>query len=124
MKDYDLHNSALVRDNFYALDGMKEVKRVIVMGYAAQNPYLLEDAQMYGRQGMGWRDKEMSPEEKRKHKEKSDELMNQSAEGRTGKLIDIDEVIEKSDALEEEKMRVAREKKWKENESLISGEMV
>jgi hypothetical protein len=124
MKDYDLHKHALVRDNFYALDGMKEVKRVIVMGYAGQNPYLLDDAEKYGRQGLGWREKEMSPEEKRRHKEKSDELMNQAAEGRTGKLIDIDEVIEKSDALEEEKMRVAREKKWKENESLLSGEMV
>jgi hypothetical protein len=124
MQDYDLHKYALVRDNFYALDAMKEVTRVIVMGYPGQNPYMLDEVEKFGKKGKGWEHKEMSPEEKRKRKEKAEEMMNQTAEGRTGKLIDIEDVIERSEEREEEKMRKMREKKWEENDGLMSGEMV
>jgi len=122
MKDYDLHKYALVKENFDALFNMIDVKRAVIMGYAGQNPYMLEDHEKFGRRGKGWKNK--SEEEERKLKEENETRMNQAAEGRTGKLIDIDAVIEKSDAIDEEKMRKAREAKWKENDGLMSGEMV
>jgi hypothetical protein len=124
IKDYDLHKYALVRDNFYALEAMKEVTRVIVMGYPGQNPYMLDEVEKFGKHGKGWEHKEIGPEEKRRRKEKADEMMNQTAEGRNGKLIDIEAVIEKSDEIEERKMREKREKKWEESDGLMSGEMV
>ncbi|EHK99343.1 hypothetical protein M7I_4809 [Glarea lozoyensis 74030] len=109
MQDYDLHKYALVT-------------RVIIMGYPGQNPYMLDDADKFGKKGKGWKD--LSEAEMRAKKAKGEEMMNQTAEGRTGKLIDIDGVIEKSEEIEEEKMRAKREQKWKENDGLMSGEMV
>lgn len=45
-------------------------------------------------------------------------------EGKTGTLVDIEEVIEQNDRAEEEKRRRESDKIWEENEGLLSGEMV
>jgi hypothetical protein len=50
--------------------------------------------------------------------------LDNSKEGRTGKLVDIEGVIEEHDRAEEEKMRELREKYWKESDGLLTGEMV
>ncbi|KAG9232235.1 hypothetical protein BJ875DRAFT_467456 [Amylocarpus encephaloides] len=122
MKDYDLHKHAMVRENFYELDGMKDVKRVVIMGYAGQNPFMLGEEEMYGKSGNGW--KEESEAEVRARKKVAREKMDNAQEGRTGKLIDIEDVIEQSDKAEQQKLREAREKKWKDSDGLMSGEMV
>jgi hypothetical protein len=44
--------------------------------------------------------------------------------GKTGTLVDIEEVIEQNDRAEEEKRRLESEKIWEENEGLLSGGMV
>lgn len=44
--------------------------------------------------------------------------------GRMGTLVDIDGVIEQNDKEEEERRRIDADKIWKENEGLLSGEMV
>jgi len=44
--------------------------------------------------------------------------------GKSGTLVDIDDVIEQNDRAEEERRRVDADKIWKENEGLLSGEMV
>ncbi len=44
--------------------------------------------------------------------------------GKTGTLVDIEEVIEQNDKAEEERRRIESDKIWQENEGLLSGEMV
>jgi hypothetical protein len=44
--------------------------------------------------------------------------------GKSGTLVDIEEVIEQNDRAEEERRRADADKIWKENEGLLSGEMV
>jgi len=44
--------------------------------------------------------------------------------GKSGTLVDIEEVIEQNDRAEEERRRLESEKIWEENEGLLSGEMV
>ena len=115
------------------------------MGYSGQNPYVM------GAGGRNpWQDKfrrefkKMDREgkearlaqEKMEHgpsisqegrsrmeKEKRERLDN-STEARTGTLVDIEELIEEHDREEEERMRIARERHWKESDSLLTGEMV
>jgi hypothetical protein len=143
LKDYELHEYKLVRDNFDVLLALPEVRRVVIMGYSGQNPYVL------GAGGRNpWQDrfdrefKKMEKEGKQAHlaqekmehsvgkeererieKEKKERLDN-SKEGRSGKLVDIEGVIEEHDRVEEERMREMREKHWKESDGLLTGEMV
>lgn len=44
--------------------------------------------------------------------------------GKSGTLVDIEDVIEQNDRAEEERRRVDGDKIWRENEGLLSGEMV
>ena len=53
IKDYELHEYMKVRDSFDSLLELPEVRRVVIMGYSGQNPYVLQ-----GREGGGkWNDK-------------------------------------------------------------------
>ncbi|CAG8979899.1 hypothetical protein HYALB_00011263 [Hymenoscyphus albidus] len=125
LRDYDLHEHELVRKAFYELDGMKEVERVVVLGYSGQNPYLIgEDEWEQGRKGKkGWKHETKGEEVFAKRKQAQIEQMNNSVEGRTGKLVDIDDVIQETDRLEEKKMREQREKMWKEAEGMQEQKM-
>lgn len=103
------------------------------MGYSGQNPYVLQ-----GREGGGkWNDKadklesEMermkaeawkAREEQRltatgkgeRERERYREADN-SKEGRTGKVLDIEDVINRSDELEVRKLREQEERSWREH---------
>lgn len=121
MKDYELHDHAQVRDNFDLLLGMEEVRRVVVWGYSGQNPYVI------GSEGRNlWVDRaEKEKRQRREEKEeKNKETMDNSKEGRTGTLVDIEEVIKRHDKAEEDRRREEEEKIWKENEGLLNGQMV
>ncbi|KAG0648479.1 hypothetical protein D0Z07_5489 [Hyphodiscus hymeniophilus] len=147
MKDYELHEYALVRDNFDVLLRLDEVRRVVIMGYSGQNPYVLgvggrnpfqdkfqrdlKRAQREARhaklsqavteKGAG---PSMSREERERVIREKKERMDSSKEARTGKLVDIEEIIDEHDREEEERMRIARERHWKESDGLLTGEMV
>lgn len=41
-KDYQLHEYAQVRENFDELLKMEEIRRVVIMGYPSENPYVVE----------------------------------------------------------------------------------
>jgi hypothetical protein len=137
IKDYDLHEYAQVRDNFDVLLNMPEIRRVLITGYAGQNPYILVNGTN------PWQDKfrRMDKEAKRAKVfqetaerkgtrnqkvgvyDKAGPFDNDRA-GRTGVLVDIEAVIEQNDKAEEERRRIDSDKIWKENEGLLSGEMV
>lgn len=124
LKDFDLHEHELVRKAFYDLDGMKEVERVVVMGYSGQNPYIIGDEEWQeGGKKMGWKHESKGEEVFAKRKQAQTQQMNNSVEGRSGKLVDIDDVIEETDRLEEKKMREKREKMWKETEGMEEKKM-
>ncbi len=117
MKDYELHEHAQVRGNFHLLLGMEEVRRVVIWGYSGQNPYIL------GGEGRNlWVEK--GKRQGREEEEKNKETMDNSKEGRTGMLVDIEDVIARHDKAEEAKRREEEGKIWKENEGLLSGQMV
>lgn len=127
MKDYALHEYVLVKQNFDLLADMgDEVRRVVVKGWSGQNPYVhMADGRRIAAGGIYYGDKkkgsgERGPEWERKQKQAFDN----AEEGRTGKVIDIEEVIEAHDRLEEERKREQEERIWKENEGLLSGGMV
>jgi hypothetical protein len=144
-KDYELHEYAIVRDNFDVLLKLDEVRRVVVMGYSGQNPYVMgaggrnpwqdkfrREFKKMDREGkearLAQENMEHGPstsqeERARMEKEKRERLDN-SKEARTGKLVDIEEIIEEHDREEEERMRIVRERHWKENDGLLTGEMV
>lgn len=147
MKDYELHEYALVRNNFDVLLKLDEVRRVVIMGYSGQNPYVM------GAGGRNpWQDKfrrefrkvereareaklaqeltergpgpSMSKEERARVEREKKERLDNSKEGRIGKLIDIEELLDEHEREEQERMRIAREKYWKESDGLLTGEMV
>jgi len=140
MKDYELHEYALVRDNFDVLLKLDEVRRVVIMGYSGQNPYLMSAG---GRNP--WQDKfrrefkkvEREAKDAREEQERVEngitreqrervqkEGLDNSKGPRMGKSVDIESLIEEHDREEEEKMRIARERHWQEHDGLLTGEMV
>jgi hypothetical protein len=122
MKDYGLHEYVQVRDNFDVLLALDEVRRVVIMGYSGQNPYVLHAD---GR-GIGdkYKDEKKRGLEGKEREKKQKERFDNSEEGRKGKIVDIESVIEKHDKAQEERRREAEERIWKENEGLLSGGMV
>lgn len=71
------------------------------MGYSGQNPYLRADGG-----SNPWVEKFQRDKKREKERERvAVERMNNSKEGGIGKLIDIDEIIHKSEELEEEKRK-------------------
>jgi hypothetical protein len=139
-KDYDLHEYQQVRTNFDVLLNMPEIRRVVVMGYSGQNPYLLVNGTNPWQEKFRRMDKEgrrakvlrEKAEGKRPGEHKA-EMNNEKGrpgpfgidkEGRMGILVDIEDVIEQNDKAEEERRRVESDKIWQENEGLLSGEMV
>lgn len=128
MKDYALHEYVLVKQNFDLLANMgDEVRRVVVKGWSGQNPYVhmaegrrIAQGGVYYANGKGDGKGVRGEDWDRKQKQAFDN----AEEGRTGKIIDIEGVIEAHDKLEEERKREADERVWKENEGLLSGGMV
>jgi len=137
MKDYELHEYALVRRNFDVLLELDEVRRVVVIGYSGQNPYVLGAGGRNPFQDRFARElkkanrdaKHAKLEQKKMEKgpsvaQETKQRMDSSNKGSTGRLIDIEEIIEEHDRDEEERMRIARERHWKESDGLLTGEMV
>jgi hypothetical protein len=139
MKDYELHQYALVRENFDVLLAMPEVRRVVIMGYAGQNPYIVGDrgtnpwAEKFGRDWTRLKKERqraavgasgMKSEKEEVDEERTRERMDASKEGRIGKVVDIEKIIEENDRVEEEARRKEEERIAHENEGLLSGEMV
>jgi len=138
-KDYDLHEYATVRDSFDVLLALPEVRRVVIMGYSGQNPYILGKRQGNGKESER-ADKLESEMDRIKEEGRRARLeqrkmegrdwkdryqaADSNKEGRTGKLVDINAVIEKSDKVEEQRRKEQEDKTWKENDGLLSGEMV
>lgn len=97
---------------------------MIVMGYSGQNPYIIGDEEWEeGGKKMGWKHESKGEEVFAKRRQVQTQQMNNSVEGRSGKLVDIDDVIEETDRLEEKKMREKREKMWKETEGMEEKKM-
>jgi hypothetical protein len=124
MKDYELHEYALVRRNFDVLLDLPEVRRVVIMGYSGQNPYILGDKNPWVEKFTRMNKVRKGWDERKDVKEGNKERMNDSKEGRVGKLVDINEIIEKNDEIEEQKRREEEERIATETEGLLSGEMV
>lgn len=133
LKDYQLHEFVLVKQNFDLLVGMHdEVRRVSVRGWEGQNPYVhteegrsLVRGVMYGkekggRELGGWGE----VQQRKRRREGQEERFDSEVEGRTGRVVDIEGVIEAHDREEERVRREREEKVWKENEGLLSGGMV
>jgi hypothetical protein len=139
MKDYELHQYALVRENFDVLLAMPEVRRVVIMGYSGQNPYMVGDrganpwAEKFGRDWAQLKKERkraavggsgMKSEKEEEAEERTRERMDASKEGRVGKVVDIEKIIEENDKVEEEARQREEERIAHENEGLLSGEMV
>ena len=143
MKDYELHQYMLVRENFDVLLAMPEVRRVVIMGYSGQNPYVVGDrgtnpwAEKFGRDwsrlkkesrrgAVGGSEKKVE-EKEGDVEEVARERMDASKEGRVGKEVDmknIEKVIADNDREEEEARKVREERIAQENDGLLNGDMV
>ena len=116
------------------------------MGYSGQNPYVM------GRGGSNPFQDKFQRELRKAQKEAKDaklsqeiterrcgpstgtegdqinndkrERMGGAAAATMGRLIDIDAIIDEHDREEEERMRIARERHWKDSDGLLTGEMV
>ena len=144
MKDYELHQYMMVRENFDVLLALPEVRRVVVMGYSGQNPYVMGDrgtnpwAEKFGRDwarvqkesrrgGAADVRQTKTVEKEVDVDEVTKERMDASKEARVGKAVnmeDIEQLIEDNDRAEEEARRERAEKIAEENEGLLNGEMV
>jgi hypothetical protein len=99
IKDYELHEYILVQESWEELCKQDEVRRCLVMGYSGQNPYVRADGG-----SNPWVEKfQRDQKRERERARQGGERMDNSKEGRVGKLIDIEEVIHKSEELEEER---------------------
>ncbi|TVY49118.1 hypothetical protein LOCC1_G001215 [Lachnellula occidentalis] len=140
MKDYELHQATLVRENYEMLCSHPDVRRVLVMGYSGQNPWVLNS------KGLESELRKMKNEARRARaaQDKIEGKGRGLAKGQRavvgngesesgavagpgpqmGTLLDIEDVIEQTDREEEQKRKMEEERTWKENEGLLSGEMV
>lgn len=138
MKDYELHQATLVRENYEMLCSHPDVRRVLVMGYSGQNPWVLNS------KGLDSELRKMKNEARRARaaQDKMDRKGGALSKGQLavvkngesssgavagpqmGTLLDIEDVIEQTDREEEHKRKMVEERTWKENEGLLSGEMV
>lgn len=102
IKDYELHQYQTVRDDWGKLLDMDDVRRAIVMGYSGQNPYIL------GNNGSNpWVDKfareKRDPKKEEERRQRQEEMMAESKEGRKGELLDIQDIIARTDEAERKK---------------------
>jgi hypothetical protein len=101
MKDFELHEYATVREAYEEALRLDEVRRVMVMGFSGQNPYI------YTHGKNPW----VERFEREKRARANGQRMDQSKENRAGKRLDINEIIAQSDELEEERrLKFEREK--------------
>jgi hypothetical protein len=150
LKDFELHEFMIVREKFDVLLALPDVRRVLIMGYSGQNPYLLRPGgrgdkleremgrmEAEGKRAREARDRDegMGADSGGKNGEGSStggglgagsryQGMDNTKEGRGNAILDIEDIIERSDRAEEEKRREQEERLWKENDGLLSGEMV
>ncbi|KAI9646413.1 hypothetical protein NHQ30_004405 [Ciborinia camelliae] len=99
IKDYELHEYKLVREAWESLFQLPDVKRAIVMGYSGQNPYVKD----FGEKNP-WEEK---IEREKIRQRQSAQRQGESKEGRTGKEIDIAEVIDRTEEAEVKKIAEA-----------------
>jgi len=107
MKDFELHEYALVREAYDEALRQPDVVRALVMGYSGQNPYI-----MYGGKNP-WveRFERERRGKERQEREEKQRKMDNGKEEREGKLIDMQEVIEQTNEMEEERQaKFEREK--------------
>ena len=117
---------------------MPEIRRVVIIGYSGQNPYILVNGtnpwqEMFKRMNReASRAKKLQENNERRGPPPAYEAGTNASQGtsgnekggKTGVLVDIEGVIEQNDRAEQERRRVDEDKIWKENEGLLSGEMV
>jgi len=100
MKDYELHEYTLVRQAFDEALKQPDVARCMVMGFSGQNPYVNASG---GSNPWVEKFKREAKAEKQRQKFADEE------EGRTGREVDIESVIERNDEWEEYKRKRADE---------------
>lgn len=149
IRDFELSDYQVVREKFDVLLALPDVRRVCVIGYSGQNPYL--------RDASGWGEaktklqlekeammKEAEKARQRKEREdarkvieggeaswkaerlkKGPSLLNtgnneKKWEGK-GKVLDIEGILEETDRVEMQRQREEEEKMWEEADGLMSG---
>lgn len=111
------------------------MRRVVVRGWEGQNPFVHTEEGRRLASGIFYADKKGSGagrelggwsevERERRRREGQEERFDSEREGRTGKVVDIEGVIEAHDRKEEERRKEQEGRIWKENEGLLSGGMV
>lgn len=139
-KDYELHEYLKVRESFDVLLDMPEIRRVVIMGYSGQNPYVMrngkwdqkadkmeQEIERIKGEAFRARQAQQKTEGSRIKGDGEDRYQvadNSKEGGRIGKLVNIDDVIERSDKADEQKRKEQEERTWKENDGLLSGNMV
>jgi hypothetical protein len=100
IKDYPLHEYNIVRHAFDEALNQPEVRRCMVMGFSGQNPYVLD---------VGGKNPWVEKFEREERNRKREQRFADSEEGRIGKKVDIESVIEKSEEYDEHKRQRAEE---------------
>lgn len=142
----------MVREKYDILLGLEDVRRVVVIGYSGQNPYLRDGpnwGEAKGKLELEREKMEAEAARARKRKEREDQkkieeggeaasaqerlkkgpsLLNTGVnekgwEGK-GKVLDIDGIIDETDRAEQERARILEEKMWEESDGLMSGHNV
>ncbi|RDW74955.1 hypothetical protein BP6252_06097 [Coleophoma cylindrospora] len=116
-KDYELHQYALVRDNFDGLLALPEIRRCLVTGFAGQNPYVAGNNP--------WEmDKKFARNAKleRQRMENTEQRLNDSKEGRHGTVVDIEAVIAQNEEAEKERVAENAEMEKEKHARAPSGE--
>ncbi|KAL3424142.1 hypothetical protein PVAG01_03423 [Phlyctema vagabunda] len=119
VKDYELHQYELVRNNFDGLLALPEVRRCLITGYSGQNPFVMSSNPWADADKKFKRDKKAQEERNQKQAQRLDD----SKEGRQGTLVDIESVIKSNEKAEEERRRRADEEDTGEEARLIRAEM-
>lgn len=103
LKDYELYQHALVKENYDSLLTIPDVRRCLITGFSGQNPYVME----YGHDNP-WIEQEAKLERERKRNEywaKKD--AGRHHEGKAGKknaMENIEEVIMSNEEAEKERL--------------------
>jgi hypothetical protein len=152
IRDFELSEYQMVREKYGILLDLPDVRRVLVIGYSGQNPYL--------RDGSGWgeakgklqiekdkMDAEAKRARERKNRKDAKKIeeggeasyaqerlkkgpsllntgVNEKAWEGKGKVLDIEGIIDETDRVEMERQRILEEKMWEENDGLMSGHNV
>jgi hypothetical protein len=112
LKDYQLHEYAQVRENFDELLKMDEIRRVVIMGYPSENPYVVEPGGKKSKLA-----KQLDKKMQRIREDREDVKKNMEKDKAVYGADEMDEHIDSEE--EEEEFRELEAKK--EGDGLLSG---